>query len=193
MRILYFLTLFLLLGNISLKAQQNYKIGDIYTFDDNTKGIVFYVDTDGHGLVVSMEQEKGRWEEESNYVYCQDIVNIPNEELPCLEYNQGLGMIYTSYILEQLGNVKPIAAKYSRNKGVDWYLPSAAEMYQLMIANKDKTIDNCLKENDCKKISNWYWTSSEHSAGDAWRINKEGKLKRSSKLAFRYVKAVRKF
>ena len=153
MRILYFLTLFLLLGNISLKAQQNYKIGDIYTFDDNTKGIVFYVDTDGHGLVVSMEQEKGRWEEESNYVYCQDIVNIPNEELPCLEYNQGLGMIYTSYILEQLGNVKPIAAKYSRNKGVDWYLPSAAEMYQLMIANKDKTIDNCLKENDCKKIS----------------------------------------
>ena len=58
MRILYFLTLFLLLGNISLKAQQNYKIGDIYTFDDNTKGIVFYVDTDGHGLVVSMEQEK---------------------------------------------------------------------------------------------------------------------------------------
>ena len=102
-------------------------------------------------------------------------------------------MIYTSYILEQLGNVKPIAAKYSRNKGVDWYLPSAAEMYQLMIANKDKTIDNCLKENDCKKISNWYWTSSEHSAGDAWRINKEGKLKRSSKLAFRYVKAVRKF
>ena len=176
-----------------MKAQQNYKIGDIYTFDDNTKGIVFYVDTDGHGLVVSMEQEKGRWEEESNYVYCQDIVNIPNEELPCLEYNQGLGMIYTSYILEQLGNVKPIAAKYSRNKGVDWYLPSAAEMYQLMIANKDKTIDNCLKENDCKKISNWYWTSSEHSAGDAWRINKEGKLKRSSKLAFRYVKAVRKF
>ncbi len=193
MRILNFLTLFLLSGAFSLKAQQSVKIGDIYTFNDTTKGIVFYVDADGHGLAISLQQEKKRWEEESNYVYCQDIVNIPNEELPCLEYNQGLGVIHTSYILEQLGNVKPTAAKYSRSQGGEWYLPTAAEMHKLMIANNDKTIDNILKENDSKKIRSWYWTSSEYSAGDAWRINKKGKLKRSSKLAFRYVKAVRKF
>ena len=39
---------------------QEVKIGDLYTFDDNTTGVVFYVDEDGHGLAVSLNQEKRR-------------------------------------------------------------------------------------------------------------------------------------
>ena len=54
MKTLKFLALFLLLGTLSLNAQQNIKVGDIYTFDDNSKGVVFYVDDEGHGLAVSL-------------------------------------------------------------------------------------------------------------------------------------------
>ena len=36
MKTLNFLALFLLLGIFSAKAQENIKVGDIYTFDDNT-------------------------------------------------------------------------------------------------------------------------------------------------------------
>ena len=43
---------------------------------------MFYVDDESHGLAVSLNQEKRRWKNETNYVYGQDIVNIPNEMLP---------------------------------------------------------------------------------------------------------------
>lgn len=194
MKTLKFLTLLLLISTFSAKAQQNIKIGDVYTFDDNTKGVVFYVDEEGHGLAVSFNQEKRRWEDETNYVYCQDIVNIPNESLPNFEFYQGLGKLYTSYILQQLGDVKPIAAKYSREDGAEWYLPSASELYRLMTANANKSIDKTLKANNAKPILGWYWTSSEYDNGQAWRMNNNGKFKKCSKLALKnYVRAIRQF
>ena len=194
MKTLKFLALFLLLGTLSLNAQQNIKVGDIYTFDDNSKGVVFYVDDEGHGLAVSLNQEKRRWEDETNYVYCQDIIKIPNELLPSLELHPLLGKVYTAYILEQLGEIKPIAAKYCREQGEEWYIPSAGEAYRLIIANADNSINKTLTENGSKSIKGWYWTSSEYGQGEAWRINHKGKIKRCSKLAFRvYARAVRWF
>lgn len=194
MKTLKFLALFLLSGTFSLNAQQNIKVCDIYTFDDNSKGVIFYVDDEGHGLAISLDQEKRRWEDETNYVYCQDIVNIPNESLPNLEFNPLLGKVYTAYIIEQLGDVKPIAAKYCCEQGEGWYLPTAGEMYKLMIANAEKVIDNTLEKNGSKPIEGWYWTSSEHGQGEAWRIDHKSKMKRCSKLALRvYARAVRNF
>lgn len=194
MKTLNFVALFLLLSAFSLNAQQKVKVGDIYTFDDNSKGVVFYVDDEGHGLAVSLNQEKRRWEDETNYVYCQDIVNIPNELLPSMEFSPLLGKVYTAYIIEQLGDTKPIAAKYCREQGAGWYIPSAGEAYRLMIANADKSIDNTLMKNGSKPILGWYWTSSEYGQGEAWRIDQKGKLKRCSKLALRvYTRAVRDF
>lgn len=194
MKTLKFLALFLLLGTLSSNAQQDIKVGDIYTFNDNSKGVVFYVDDEGHGLVVSLNQEKRKWEDETHYVYCQDIVNIPNETIPNLEFNQLLGKVYTAYIIEQLGDVKPIAAKYCREQGGEWYIPSAGEAYKLMIANTDKTIDNTLVKNGSKPIEGWYWTSSEYGQGEVWRIGHTGKIKRCSKLALRvYTRPVRGF
>ncbi len=193
MKTLNFLALFLLLGIFSAKAQENIKVGDIYTFDDNTKGIVFYVN-DGHGLAVSLSQEKRRWEDETNYVYCQDIVSITNELMPILDLNIGLGKHNTAYILGQLKDVKPIAAKYCRQEGIEWYLPSAGELYRLMIANADDIINNVLIENGYEKIEGWYWTSSEYGQGEAWRINHKGKAKRCSKLSLHInTRAIRMF
>lgn len=193
MKIFKFLSLIILLSSFSTMAQE-VKIGDLYTFDDNTTGVVFYVDEDGHGLAVSLNQEKRRWEEESHYVYCQNIVTIADENLPYLCINHGLGMLYTASIIMQLGDVKPTAAKYCREEGSDWYLPSAGELYYLMIANADGSVDKTLKTQKAKPIEGWYWTSSEHSQGEAWRINHNGKAKRCSKLATRiYARAVRQF
>ena len=177
------------------KAQQNIQIGDIYTFSDNTQGVVFYIDDQGHGLAVSLQQEKRKWTEESNYVYCQDIVNIPDETEANTELNPGLGKIYTSYILQQLGDVKPIAAKYSREEGEEWYLPSTGELIKLIEAAKaDGKINQTLKENNSKLIYGWYWTSSEYDNGQAWRIDFHGDIKKCSKLALRnYARAIRQF
>ncbi len=193
MKTLRFLSFIFLLSSFCLNAQ-NIKVGDLYTFDDNTQGVVFYVDNEGHGLAVSLNQEKRRWEEESHYVYCQNIVSIADETVPTLELNLGLGQAYTSNILMQLGDVKPTAAKYCSQNGLDWYLPSVGEMHQLMTANANGELDKTLKENDSKTISGWYWTSSEYGQGEAWRINDEGKAKRCSKLATRvYARAIRQF
>ncbi|MBR5603756.1 MAG: DUF1566 domain-containing protein [Bacteroidales bacterium] len=185
----------LLLMSTFAKAQQNIQIGDIYTFDDNTQGVVFYIDNQGHGLAVSLQQEKRKWTEESNYVYCQDIVNIPDETEANTELNPGLGKIYTSYILQQLGDVKPIAAKYSREEGEEWYLPSTGELIKLIEAAKaDGKINQTLKENNSKLIYGWYWTSSEYDNGQAWRIDFHGDIKKCSKLALRnYARAIRQF
>lgn len=185
---------FLLLLSTFAKAQQNVNVGDIYTFEDNTQGVVFYIDEDGHGLAISLQQEKRRWTDETNYVYCQDIVNIPNEPLPNLEFNPGLGKLYSYYIVQQVGDVKPIAAKYCRDKGKDWYLPSAGELYILLIANSDGKIDQVLKSNKCKPILGWYWTSNEYDNGQAWIMNSSGKYRKCSKLAYRNLaRAIRQF
>lgn len=191
-KILIFL---LFVASLSLNAQQDVKLGDLYTFEDGSKGIVFYVDEGGHGLVVSLQQEKRRWDDETNFVYCQDIVNITNEKKVSLNMIVGLGKNNTSYIIGQLGKNKALAAKYSRDEGVEWYLPSAGELFQLIArANLYGEIDESLINNNGKKIKGWYWTSSEYNNGEAWRINENGKVKRCSKLATRiYVRAIREF
>lgn len=190
-KILIFL---LFVASLSLNAQQDVKLGDLYTFEDGSKGIVFYVDEGGHGLVVSLQQEKRRWDDETNFVYCQDIINITNEKKVSLNMIVGLGKNNTSYIIGQLGN-KALAAKCSRYEGVEWYLPSAGELFQLIArANLYGEIDESLINNNGKKIKGWYWTSSEYNNGEAWRINENGKVKRCSKLATRiYVRAIREF
>lgn len=188
--------LFLLfLSSLALTAQQNIKIGDVYTFEDNTQGIVFYIDENGEGLAVSLDQEKRRWEEETNFVYCQDIVSIANEKEIVPTLNVGLGKSNTASIIMQLGEYKAPAARYSRNNGPEWYLPSAGELFQLIAyANLNGNIDNAMESNNGKKLKGWYWTSSEYNNGEAWRINNNGKIKRCSKLATRiYARAIRKF
>lgn len=193
MKTLRFLSFIFFLSSFCLNAQE-IKVGDLYTFDDNTKGVVFYVDENGHGLAVSLNQEKRRWEDESHYVYCQNIVGIPDEALPYLGFNSGLGKAYTASIIMQLGDVKPTAAKYCRENGAEWYLPSAGEMYQLMMANATYKLNKVMIENNGKPISGWYWTSSEYGPGEAWRMNKKGTVKRCTKLATGvFARAIRQF
>lgn len=47
MKTLRFLSFIFIFSSFCLNAQK-IKIGDLYTFDDNTKGVVFYVDEEGH-------------------------------------------------------------------------------------------------------------------------------------------------
>lgn len=195
MKTLKLLSFLLFIASFSLNAQQNIKVGDIYTFEDNTKGVVFYIDEEGRGLAVSLEQERRRWEEETNFVYCQDIVAIANEKDVETSLNVGLGKINTAYIIQQLGEYKAPAARYSRNNGAEWYLPSAGEMFYLVAyANLEGDINKALETAGGKKLNGWYWTSSEYNNGEAWRIAHNGKMKRCSKLATRiHVRAIRMF
>ena len=195
MKTLKLLSFLLLLASLSLNAQQNVKVGDVYTFEDNSQGVVFYIDEEGRGLAVSLDQEKRRWEEETNFVYCQDIVNIANEKDVDITLNVGLGKNNTDYIIQQLGVHKTPACRYARNNGAEWYLPSVGELFYLMTnANLYCEIDNSLEAAGGKKLNGWYWTSSEYNNGEAWRITHNGKMKRCSKLATRiYVRAIRMF
>lgn len=187
--------LLLVLTSLSSFAQTDLKIGDFYTFEDNTEGIVFYVDENGHGLALSLDEKNLKWENETHFVYCQDIVTIANEEYVSIELNTELGKINTAYIISQLGEDKAPAAKYCRNQGLEWYLPTAGELYQLFnVANKHGEINKILLANEYKPLKGWYWTSSEYNNGEAWRISLNGKIKRCSKLALRVnTRAVRKF
>ena len=55
----------------------------------------------------------------------------------------------------------------------DWYIPSLGELYRIFI-NK-KAINAALEFANCDKLQDrWYWTSTEGSAGGAWRLNLNG-------------------
>lgn len=55
----------------------------------------------------------------------------------------------------------------------DWYIPSLGELYRIFI-NK-KAINAALEFTKGDKLQDrWYWTSTENSAADAWRLNLSG-------------------
>lgn len=123
------------------------------------------------------------------------FVSIANEKDADLSLKVGLGKANTAYAIQQLGEYKAPACKYSRNNGSEWYLPSAGELFHLFTsANLYGDIDKAIEAAGGKKLSGWYWTSSEYNNGEAWRMAHNGNVKRCSKLATRIsVRAIRMF
>lgn len=188
----------------------NISIGDLITFDDGTKGIVFYLDGSGHGLVVSLDQTETKWQDETRSKKCQDISQLVNEKETSKYLNIGLGKQQTQMIISQLGWGKAPAAEWCLRHGDGWYLPSAGELWHLFTnanfnTNSNDRIKGSFDANDgfiSKMLkmaggeplnSNWYWSSSEEEQENAWNVSVLGKFSTEEKTEEVAVRAVRFF
>lgn len=168
----------------------DYMIGELKTFSDGTSGIVFYVDNDGHGLVVSLQEFEAQWSKKN-----VDVVSIANER-SCNKVDF-VGERNTNMIIAQLG-VNAVAAARCQQQGLGWYMPSSGELYHLIkIANnadgEDGPISKALKKNGGKVIDGWYWTSSENDDDEAFNISDSGSCHTEEKTEKVAVRAIRAF
>lgn len=165
-------------------------IGTLKVFEDGTRGIVFYATNDGHGLVVSLEEEEKEWADSD-----WDISLIPNEE----DENTSLisGVDNTTAIIRQLGEDAP-AALWCRSLGEEWYMPTLGEMiYLIKIANleegDDGPISEALSKHGGDELEGWYWSCSEEDDENAWNIKDSGNIGTEEKDKELNVRAVRAF
>lgn len=173
-------------------------IGSLYVFPDGSQGIVFYLNKDGRGLVVSLDQAELKWQDEEKAKYCKDISQIPNEKEISPYFTIGEGERYTTAIIEQVGYGAQ-AAQWCVSHGEGWYLPSVNEMLQLLtIANEKQggagIISLALKvAGGTPLLINWYWTSSEENAENAHCLTALGSKAACPKNRKNIVRAVRAF
>ena len=120
-----------------MMREANRMIGDLVVFDDGTKGIVFWVDKSGeHGLVVSMDEGHGAFCNLPKGTVIPDNIFINDDGNQYQSLVPGKGAKFTTMLIKAFGS-NAVAAKWARNHGKEWYLPSNGELFYLLrTANK---------------------------------------------------------
>lgn len=154
------------IGPTGLSAAPAHYIGELYG-----GGVVFYVDgTGNHGLICSMVNTSASTATWSNVISTAIGANAQSS------WN---GSTNTTAIINQSGHSSS-AAKLCNNytnvdygTGVysDWYLPSVDEFYLLYDAKYQitKTLETDGNSSTTPLSKYYYWTSTEHNYGLAWR------------------------
>ncbi|MBR4391092.1 MAG: hypothetical protein IKT08_03185, partial [Bacteroidales bacterium] len=168
MRSKIWLILLFLLGNSSLLFSQYYRVGDVITNPDNTKGVVFYINPEGtNGWMVALNDATSSsgciW---GGNGHIQDLpANVTNASINLL--NQLNGEAYTQAILKA-GSGYP-AASNAANWGEGWYLPDIGQLR--ILVSKIALIEGPLTDNDGSTLSaNYYWSSLESGSNNAWAV-----------------------
>lgn len=172
-----------------------YQIGDLYIFSDGSKGIIFYLTGDNHGLVVSLDVFSAKWENERRARGCHDVAMLPNEEEGASEMTFELGYQNTQYIVQALGPSEAPAAEWCTRHGEGWYLPSSGELWYLFSEKCDiQVINQSLESNGGVELEKaWYWSSTECSDEEAINVSSKGKMDSEEKSEELNVRAVKAF
>ena len=174
-------------------------VGALHTFEDGSRGVVFYANADGHGLAVSMQETKAKWDV-SRGRDIQDVYEIPNmnNAAPYIA-RIGEGADYTAAILRQLPAHICAAAAWCNSQGNGWYLPTASEiMYLFKVANLGKSkkgpISQALQNYGGKPLDGgWYWTCTEVGRNEVVNISDGGSVATEKKGEENSVRAIRAF
>jgi hypothetical protein len=162
-------------------------VGSLYEFDDGSQGIIFYMNQELHGLVVSLETGQGQWTTRN-----VNIGDIPNAYPAPVWLEIGLGITYTNALISQVGTSGAPAAAWCRSKGSGWYLPSLGELMEL--ARVKTLVDIGLNEHGGSIIGyNSYWSSSEYNNQASWLIEYGSNARNYYKRSSFSVKAIRMF
>ena len=192
-------------------------IGELKVFPDGSKGIVFYMTTDGHGLAVSLDEVELKWENVKNSHKCRDLALLPNEHNETKYMTFQLGWQNTNAIIQELGE-QALAAAWCVRHGEGWYLPSAGELWYLFNeanevaqpersglkgaslskARKEKVyngpISVALRNAGGRPFTDAdYWSSSENDNDDVYVVESTGDISQSEKPEPELVRAVRAF
>ncbi len=181
---------------------QAYQIGDLVEFPDKTYGVVFYLNhQSGEGLAVSLDETETVWQTARDAEDCVNIYKLLDKGSYGEFCIPGAGLEQTRFILEQLGMPNAPAAAWCAMHGEGWYLPSAAELYQMLfVANASSgdsgPLSSAIKRNGGQPIKyKYYWSSCEEDNEHAFNLcSKLKKKKRSeNKNEDTGVRAVRLF
>lgn len=166
------------------------RVGELISFPDGTKGVVFYMDENGRGLAVSLSESEEVWDKSFSI---KDIVSLYNVENGATIFNYGEGQHNTQTILSSLGD-KARAAYWCSLQGEDWYLPSCGELYILMnVVDNNSDFEEALKSAAGGEIDGWYWSSTERDEEEVWNVNSGGRCSSEEKEEDIKVRAIRAF
>ena len=151
------------------------EIGSLIEFYDGSKGVVFYLDGNGHGLVVSLYQLSEFWQNTSSWYDCIDVEAIPNVKNTSMQ--MGLGASYCDAAIKQCRLEELPAIQWCRSFGLDWYLPSLGELYELLVVSNhakgtEGPISRIIKANGGDSIQDYFYylTCSEDDNTNLYSI-----------------------
>lgn len=157
------------------------EIGSLIEFYDGSKGVVFYLDGNGHGLAVCLYQFSEYWQNTASWYDCIDVEAIPNEKNKSMQ--MGLGAVYCDAAIKQCRLEELPAIQWCRSYGSDWYLPSLGELYELLVVSNlakgtEGPISHILKANGGDTIydSFYYLSSSEDDNTNVYSIIGSGEM-----------------
>jgi len=188
--------LLLLLSCCTVVFAQTYRVGDVYTAPDGSRGIVYYLHPDGSGGWVVALTDVGRcwWGPALN----PDVPGLPNQNpiyLQQLLYDTA-GYANT-LALRNFQNNDPTYAAGQVDFAHGWVLPSPAQLS--MLHGQRAFISSAIvAAGGANLVNDWYWSSAERDASNAWRLNfgtmyDSGSFESSPKTVAWYVRAVRNF
>lgn len=174
------------------------EIGSLIEFYDGSKGIVFYLDGNGHGLVVSLYQISEYWQNTSSWYDCIDVEAIPNEKSKLMQ--MGLGAVYCDAAIKQCRLEELPAIRWCRSFGSDWYLPSLGELYELLVVSNlakgtEGPISRIIKANGGDPIQDYFYylTCSEDDNTNLYSIIGFGEIAIVKKYYPYSCRAIRMF
>ncbi len=176
-------------------SAQTYRIGDVYTAPDGSRGIVYYLHPDGSGgwVVALNDASTGCTWGASN-----DVPGLANQNP---SYYQQLLNDTAGYANTQtLRNYQNNSTTYAAGK-VDfahgWVLPSPAQLS--MLYGQLPFIASAITNAGGTALAyDWYWCSGERDASNAWRVDfgyssYSGYFNNTTKTTSCRVRAVRSF
>ena len=169
------LFLFLLLQSaVLMGSAQLYHVGDLYTAEDGSQGIVFFVQTDGSGWAVALHDLHTNLPWSPSHLNVPGLNDIGDPFAPVSSTNDFSGYVNTQQIRSTFG-MSPNYAAGAVNFNFGWYLPS---MYQLCILYAQLPLVETALLNaggsslvsSATGTTSGYWSSSEVSTDQAWVV-----------------------
>jgi hypothetical protein len=179
---------------------QAYRVGDLYTAPDGSKGIVFFVLPDGTGgwVVALNDASTGcTWGDDS------DIPDLTNNGYGITDYLQvywDTAGYQNTAIIRDYQNNNPYYAAGKVDFANGWYLPSPGQLSMLFA--QLPFIDSAIVNAGGNLMAPaWYWASAESSSNSACRVdfgesnstNSDGQYEFHLKSNTHRVRAVRSF
>lgn len=173
---------------VSLNNQN--KIGELINFPDGSQGVVFYLDENGRGLAVSLNEGEEVWDDNRRPDDISSLLNVEDGED---KFIYGEGLKNTQTIVDALGD-DAHAAYWCVLQGGGWYLPSCGELMVLMsVVKENSPVANTLRSFHSNDISGWYWSSTENENKEAWNVSSSGFTSTEKKKGEVKVRAIRAF
>lgn len=181
-------------AKLNMAEKPKYKIGDVITNEDGSKGIVYYLSPDGlFGEMVALNDLTDFYEWSSADEDIPTLENVGENTWygMCLAAMASLdGKESTDKIRNHVSDVEYPAA-FAMSDMKDWYLPSVGQMNRIFAHSL--IIDEAAIANGGNELSfDDYWTSNELNRIQAWLFSMvygypDGELK-SNKLLVRPVR-----